>query len=167
MKKPLVLTLMLFTTLLVAVTPLSVRAEDEPAAKSDSKKGGGEEGDSKKKSSGDVTGGKFEGDPIYVHLEPMILPVITDKGAEQIVTLIIDVEVRDFDVADQMHTDMPRVRDSLMRALYGGLGEGSLRDGKLADVAKIKAKAMSAVTEIVGADGVKDVLIQGIAQRML
>ncbi|MFY9288242.1 MAG: hypothetical protein WAO98_07040, partial [Alphaproteobacteria bacterium] len=86
---------------------------------------------------------------------------------EQIITFQLDVEVKDFDTADKMHSMMPRVVDSLMRALYGGLGQGSLRNGKLVDVSKIKAKATAALKETVGADEIKNVLVQGVAQRML
>ena len=121
---------------------------------------------SKKKGKEDISGGRFAGDPVYVHISPMVLPVISDQGVEQLVTVIIDVEVKDFDVADNMHTTMPRVKDALMRALYGGLGQGSLRNGKLVDVTRIKAKATTALTDILG-DGIREVLIQGIAQRML
>ena len=120
-----------------------------------------------KKGGADVSGGRFAGDPVYVHIMPMVLPVISDEGVEQLVTLIIDVEVRDFDVADDMHTNMPRVRDALMRALYGGLGQGSLRNGKLVDVVRIKNRATAALNEVIGSDKIREVLVQGISQRML
>jgi flagellar basal body-associated protein FliL len=146
-------------------------ASEEGAApsKGEAKKGGESEGGEEKgnKAPEGVTGGRFAGDPIYVHIAPMVLPVITDQGVEQLITMQIDVEVKDFDTADKLHTEMPRVMDALMRALYGGLGQGSLRRGKLVDIAKIKAKAAAAVESVVGAENVKDVLIQGVAQRML
>ena len=97
----------------------------------------------------------------------MILPVITDNGAEQIVTLQITIQVTDFDAADTVHSNMPKVMDSLMRALYGGLGNGDLRNGQLIDVAKVKSKAIAAVGEAVGADNIRDVLIEAVAQRRL
>lgn len=120
-----------------------------------------------KKKDDNVSGGRFAGDPIYVHIEPMVLPVINDNGVEQIVTLIIDVQVKNFDAADNMHSNMPKVMDSLMRNLYGGLGQGALRNGKLVNVSKVKTKAISAVGEIIGIENVQDVLVQGVAQRML
>ena len=126
-----------------------------------------EEGGAKKKQDADVSGGRFAGDPVYVHLAPMILPIITNDGVEQLVTLQFDVQVTDFDVADNLHTNMPRVMDSLVRHLYGGLGRGTLRNGKLVDVTRVKSNATAALDEILGAEGVKDVLVQGVAQRML
>jgi hypothetical protein len=95
-----------------------------------------------------------------------VLPAIDDNGVEQLVTIIFDVQVKDFDAADDMHANMPRVMDSLMRALYGGLGQGSLRSGKLANINKIKNKAIDAVGEVLGKDKVLDVLVQGVSQRM-
>jgi flagellar basal body-associated protein FliL len=135
----------------------------ESGDKAEKSEGGGEEG---KKKSDDVSGGRFAGDPIYVHITPMVLPVISEQGLEQIITVIIDVEVKDYDIAEKMHTNMPRVKDTLMRALYGGLGRGSLRDGKLVNVNKIKAKTTAALNEALGDGAVREVLIQGVGQRM-
>lgn len=162
--------LILASAIAVWASPAFAAEGDAAAPKTtDAKKpdaGGAEGGDAKKKGPEDVSGGRFEGDPVYVHLAPMVLPIITDDGAEQLVTLIIDVEVKDFNVADAMHTNMPKVRDALMRALYGGLGKGNLRKGKMIDVSRIKAKATTALSEIMG-DGIREVLVQGVAQRML
>jgi len=133
-------------------------AKSEGEGKSDKGKGGGTEG---------VSGGKFAGDPVYVHLSPMVLPVISESGVEQLVTIQIDVEVKDFDAADKMHTNMPRVMDALMSGLYGGLGQGSLRKGKLVDVSKVKAKATAALDHVMGDGDIKNVLVQGVSQRML
>jgi flagellar basal body-associated protein FliL len=140
-------------------------AEEAAAKKGDSAKS--DEGGKSKKGADDVTGGRFVGDPIYVHIAPLVLPIIADDGVEQLVTLSFDVQVKDFDAADDLHTNMPRVMDSLMRALYGGLGEGTLRNGKLANVAKVKNKATEAVGEVIGNDKIVDVLVQGVSQRML
>ncbi len=149
------------------LAPCIAHAEEsakEPAKKEE-KKDKGEGGD--KKSDKDVSGGRFAGDPVYVHLAPMILPVITEKGSEQIVTLAITLELKDFDAADDVHTNMPRVMDAIMRVLYGGLGNGDLRNGQLVDVDRIKLKATNAIGEVVGPDNIKNVLIEAIAQRRL
>jgi hypothetical protein len=127
----------------------------------------GEKGEKKKKGGEDITGGRFEGDPIYVHIAPMVLPIINNDGVEQIVSLIISVHVKDLDTANALHKNMPRVTDSLLRHLYGGLDEGSLRKGKLVNVSKIKKKALEALSEIVSPESLLDVLVEGVAQRML
>jgi len=179
MKKLAILVVMLAAFAATSI-PHVVRAEEGAAPakdadkkeepKKDSKKeegGEGGEGEGKKKAPADISGGRFAGDPVYVHLDPMILPVITDTGAEQIVVLQITIQVKDFDAADIIHTNMPKVKDSLMRALYGGLGNGDLRQGQLVDVTRVKSKAIKALGVAVGADNIRDVLIEAVAQRRL
>jgi len=126
-----------------------------------------EKGESKKKGSEDITGGRFEGDPIYVHIAPMVLPIISEDGVEQLVSLIISVHVKDLDAANTLHKNMPRVIDSLLRHLYGGLDEGTLRKGKLVNVTKIKKKSAEAVAEIIAPEDIVEVLVEGVSQRML
>lgn len=140
------------------IVAVPAHAADGAPTKAD--KGGG------KKNPG-ISGGKFSGDPIYVHLQPLVLPIINASGAEQIVTLIVTIQVKDFDTADTIQSHMPVVRDALMRALYGGLGDGDLRDGYMVDVAKVKAKATAAIDSVIGAAGIRDVLIEDVGQRML
>ncbi len=77
---------------------LPVYAEEgEAPAKPDAAKsaeGGGEEGGGKKsKGPKDVSGGRFAGDPVFIHMDPLILPVISDKGVEQIVTIQMSLEI--------------------------------------------------------------------------
>ena len=166
-RKPLLLALLISFLAAQTLVPLQAFASEggeKKAAEGEHK--GGEKKD-KKEEDGDVTGGRFDGDPIYVHLAPIILPVITDEGVEQLVTVIFDVQVSDRDAVDLIHRNMPRVMDSLMRHLYGGLGQGSLRNGKVVNVTRLKNKAAAAVKEIVGDKMVTDVLVQNIAQRML
>jgi flagellar basal body-associated protein FliL len=111
--------------------------------------GGDKEGKDSKKVE-DVSGGRFAGDPVYVHLTPMVFPAIDANGVEQLITLQIAIEVKDFDTADTVHTNMPRIRDALMQGLYGGFGEGGLRNGQMVDVAKVKAKATAALDNLLG-----------------
>jgi flagellar protein FliL len=104
---------------------------------------------------------------LYIHLQPMIVPVIGANGAEQLVTLLIDLQVKEPAISSKIRSKMPRVQDSILRALYGGLGDGSLRQGQLVDIAKIKNKIGKAVDTSVGEHVVDEVLIQAVAQRML
>lgn len=142
-----------------------------PSVASEKAKSEGEKGEKGKKKEGkeeeDITGGRFEGDPIYVHVKPLILPIINDQGVEQIVSLIVDIHVKDSGTADTLHKNMPRVVDALLRHLYGGLEDGTLNKGKLVNLTKIKAKAVDAISEIVDRQSVVDVLIEGVSQRML
>jgi flagellar basal body-associated protein FliL len=170
MKQALSKIVLVLALAVVSVWALPALAEEGAAASAEEgkKEGGGEGGEKEggKKKDDDISGGRFAGDPVYVHITPLMLPVISDEGLQQLVTVVIDVEVKDFDTADMMHTNMPRIRDALMRSLYGGLGQGTLRNGKLINVTKIKTKATVALNEVVGNNGIKEVLVQGVAQRM-
>ncbi len=115
----------------------------------------------------EVSGGRFAGDPIYIHVKPLILPVINEDGVEQIVSVILDIHVKDSSTADNLRKAMPRVVDSLLRHLYGGLDRGALSKGKLVNIAAVKRKAIEAVSEVVPRDQIVDVLVQGVSQRML
>ncbi len=141
------------------------KKDEEAGPAKDGEKGKDEGGKSKKPS--DVTGGRFAGDPVYVHLPPLILPILGNTGPEQLVTMQITVQVKDFDAGDHIHSNMPKVMDAIMRALYGGLTDGNLRNGRLVDVNKVKAKATAALQSVEGADNIKDVLIVNMSQRTL
>lgn len=147
------------------------KSEKAEANKESKKEEGGksEEGDKKKKKGDDesITGGRFAGDPIYVHVQPISLPIISNRGAEQIVTMLIDLHVKDFDTATNMHENMPKMKDALLQALYGGFADGSLREKNMLDLPKIKESVKITVGRVFGEDAVQDVLIQAVAQRRL
>jgi flagellar basal body-associated protein FliL len=135
------------------------------------KEGGDEEGggakDKKKKGQETVTGGTFEGEPVYVHLRPVIFPIISDSGAEQIVVLLVDLQIKDVDMATKMSQSMPRLRDTIIRGLYGGLSDGSMRNANALDIDKIKANIVNACNKVFGEGTVLDALIQAVSQRKL
>src|ERR1700722_9960523 len=93
-----------WTMFAFAGTTLSpCRADDTPPAADAKKdkdsgaapKGEGGEDSGKKKAPTDVTGGHFAGDPVYVHLSPIVLPILGDTGPEQLVTVVIAIQVKD------------------------------------------------------------------------
>ncbi len=151
---------LVFSALGVAQTWPTLSLAAEHGAKTEGEKSEG-------KGDKNITGGRFEGDPIYVRIAPMTLPIINDNGVEQIVSVIVTVQVKDLDSANVLHKNMPRATDSLLRHLYGGLDEGSVRKGKLVNIPKIKKKAVEAIAEIVERKNIVDVLVEGVAQRML
>jgi flagellar basal body-associated protein FliL len=137
-------------------------------SKKDKKAEGGDkkDKDKKEKDTSSITGGRFDGDPVYLHMQPVFLPVVTKVGAEQLVTLMVDLRLNDIKTAENLRSNMPVVRDALMQELYGGLGNGTLRDGNLINVYKLKAKIASALNKVMPGT-VQEVLIQAIAQRKL
>jgi flagellar basal body-associated protein FliL len=127
----------------------------------------GKNSKSDKAEKGMISGGRFAGDPVYVRLQPILLPVINDKGAQQIVTMVIDIQVKDLDIADTIHNQMPRVQDTVLRALYSALSEDSSRNNPMVDIEVIKTRVFNSLDKMLGANVVDDILIQAIAQRML
>lgn len=138
-------------------------------AKTEKAEGGDKKDKKDKKSSGDeeVSGGRFTGDPIYVHLRPIFVPVMSDKGADQIVTMLVDLQVADMSIANRFQENMPRVRDAIMQTLYGGFSNGTLRRGAAIDVPKIKSKIYDAIVKAMGEKSVQEVLVIQIAQRRM
>lgn len=130
--------------------------------------GGGSEakkGDKEKeKDSGPVFGA---GDLVYVKLEPMVIPVISDNGAQQLVTFIIQLHVKNFSAADKLRSRLPQLTDAIFTALYGGLGQGSLRTGHQINIPKVKRRIVEAVDKTIEPNLIEDVLLGGIGQRML
>lgn len=143
--------------------------EKKEAAKSDSgdEESGGDKKDKKKKGNEVVTGGLFEGDPVYVHLRPIIFPIISDSGAEQIVVLLIDLQAKDVDTATKLSNTMPRLRDTILRSLYGGLADGAMRNANALDIEKIKTNIVKSCNQVYGDGTALDALIQAVSQRKL
>lgn len=161
-----VLALALVALVGMGFAPTTGRAQSSEEKTSDTEivneDGGKNSGDKDKPDKDRAPGGGS-----YVHLQPMFLPVVSDSGAEQIVTLLIDIQVKDSDAALKIHQKMPRVQDSILQALYGGLGDGSLRKGHVVDIPKIKTKIVAVLDRIIEGHVIQDVLIQGVAQRTL
>lgn len=111
--------------------------------------------------------GGLGGSKVYVSIGPIILPVITDDGPQQIVTMIVSLQVNDTNDSDKVRQQLPRLIDSYMRALYGKLDSNSMRNGVVIDVDFVKRKVTKATEEIMGKGVVEDVLIQAISQRQV
>jgi len=111
--------------------------------------------------------GGLGGSKVYVSIGPIILPVITDDGPQQIVTMIVSLQVNDTNDSDKVRQQLPRLIDSYMRALYGKLDSNSMRNGVVLDVDFVKRKVTKATEEIMGKGVVEDVLIQAISQRQV
>lgn len=125
------------------------------------------EAKSKKKESVTITGGLNKDDPIFLHLAPLTLPVINDHGAQQLVTMLIDLQLRDIEAARKMQIEMPRVKDAVLQALYGGLSDGSMRNANALNIVQIKQSVHETVDRVFGSGHVIEVLIQAVAQRKL
>lgn len=129
-------------------------------------------GEGKKEKNTDITGGRFAGDPVYVHLAPFNLSIVRKYGAEQLATFVIDLQVKDMKVANDLYMQMPKIKDNLLETLYIGLGNGSLlTDGLILNLTKIKEKCRENLSKlyapIYGEDAIQGILIQDVSQRLM
>lgn len=163
--------LLLATTLWVATPALAQEEAEEKSSpeakpkKPDSKKKATHpagEGAPKASESGGLGGSK-----VYVSIGPIILPIITDDGPQQIMTMIVSLQVDDTSASDKVREQLPRLVDAYMRALYGKLDKGNMHHGAIVDIDFIKRKVAKATEEIMGKGLVEDVLIQAVSQRQV
>jgi len=104
----------------------------------------------------------------YLELNPLVLPVINERGLVQQISLVISLELAEGLLAADLEKYEPRLADAFIQDLYGVLGSGyGLTRHDILDVHLIKTR-LSAVTEsVVGPDKVEGVLLQVIQQRRL
>lgn len=123
---------------------------------------------SKKKEAATITGGLTGGnEPIYLHMAPITFPVIDDYGAQQIVTILVDIQAQTYDMALKMQDNMPKLKDAVLQALYGGMSDGSMRNSHMLDIPKIKSSIIDTINRMFGVGYAQDALIQAVAQRKL
>ena len=133
----------------------------------EAKKEKADENKKKRREASTITGGETPTDPVYLHLAPITFPVIDDHGAQQIVTLLVDLQTPDRAKAEAMQSSMPKLKDALLQALYGGMADGTMRNAYMLDVAKIKGAVLETINRVFGAGHVSDALIQAVSQRKL
>jgi len=114
-----------------------------------------------------ISGDKFNdnNDPVYLNLPPLIMPIINDDGAQQIVSILISLQVKDADSAKALKDKDPILKDALVTAMYDGLANGIMRSDNSLDISVIKNQIKKTVNKIFEGDHVKEVLIQAVSQR--
>lgn len=117
--------------------------------------------------SGGKKGEKVNPEFEYLQLDPLNLPIVTDEGVSQQVSLVISLEMK-FGNLDKVKLYQPKLADAYIQDLYGMLGMGhGLMQGNVLDVKLIKDRLALVTTNILGPDMVKDVLLQVVQQRRL
>lgn len=106
------------------------------------------------------------GPPVYVEFSPIQVPLLGERGVEQMITLVIALQVADDGAGDEVIEMAPRLNDAFLLSLYGSLEEGDvMQDNGMVDLAVVKDKLMEAAAQVLGEDLVNDVLVQMIGQR--
>jgi flagellar FliL protein len=101
----------------------------------------------------------------FVELDVLTLPIISDSGVTQTVSMVVAIEVADEKAAALIESQAPRLRDAYIQKMYGLLyANDALKDGVI-QVSAIKAQLNEISHKVLGADVVEDVLLQVVQQR--
>ena len=103
----------------------------------------------------------------FVQLDPLILPIIDERGVTQTVSLVIVIEVGDKNKAKDVEKMSPRLKDAFIQDMYGVLNKRqALRDG-VVQVGMIKDRLRDISHRVLGDEIVEDVLLQVVQQRKI
>ena len=103
----------------------------------------------------------------FVDMDPLILPVIDEKGVSQVISLVITLELPSQMTSEEARRMAPRLKDAYIQDMYGVLSrQAAMKDGVL-EVAKIKARLNQVSARVLGDENVNDVLLQVVSQRRI
>lgn len=100
----------------------------------------------------------------YYDLMPVTVPVMTDKGVVQQVSVSVSLECA-AGKRDKVAAYKPKLMDAYLRELYGALGGGhAMIRGNVVDIEAVKSRLSDVTTRVVGPDMVNEVLLQSVHQ---
>ncbi len=106
-------------------------------------------------------------EPIYVQLNPLVLPIVDDNGVTQTVSMVIMIEVPDDIAATSVKNMQPRLQDAFIQDMYGALSRKAVMKGGVIEVAKIKDRLNAISHKVAGPNLIKEVLLQVVQQRRI
>ena len=101
--------------------------------------------------------------PLYVDLEPLIIPITREDRVVKYTSLAIKLEVNGPAAKAKVEQFMPYVRDAFLTRLMVVLARGD--PSQPYDQEKLKRQLMAESENVLGPDIVKDVLISAAAER--
>jgi len=100
----------------------------------------------------------------YLEMKPLVLPIITEKGLTQQLSLVISLEVP-YGTVDDIKPMQPKLADAYLSDLYGTLGaNGDMMRGNVVDVVALKNRLTKDTAKVIGEDKFHDVLLQVVQQ---
>jgi hypothetical protein len=106
---------------------------------------------------------KLEEGPIYMRLERIMVPMIHENEVQKLITFILVVEFADAESRDRAKLIMPRLMDAFRRDLHVLVSRpGNTEE---LDFALFKRYLVASGARVLGADSVKDVLIERTLAR--
>lgn len=100
----------------------------------------------------------------YYDLMPMNIPVMTDKGLVQQVSVSVSLECK-AGKREKIAAYKPKLMDAYLRELYGALGAGqAMIRNDIVDIEAVKLRLSDVTQRVVGPDLVNEVLLQSVQQ---
>lgn len=110
-------------------------------------------------------GGHGEGGAVeYVKLDPLILPLVTNDGLNQVVSLVVAIEVMDAANKQAVTNLVPRLTDAFIQDMYGVISSEAMKDGVL-QVGYLKERLNKISQKVLGGEIETNVLLQVVQQR--
>lgn len=105
--------------------------------------------------------------PAFVPLRPMSLPVIDDRGVNQIVTFKVVLEAKDAEAKTAIETNLNRLSDRFVQRLFAAVDRNILLRNGDVHLPQLKYEMSEASSAVLGEGVVKDILVQGVSLRRL
>ncbi len=101
----------------------------------------------------------------YFQMNPLVLPIITERGLTQQVSMVVSLELP-YGTKASIQSYEPRLADAYLQDLYGALGTGAaMMKGNVVDVQAVKERLTSVTEKVLGPEKVHSVLLQVVHQR--
>lgn len=117
-------------------------------------------------SGGGAAAEHVEGQPIYVELKPLIVPVFARHSKVEILALNLVIEAKDTEDSHKITENTPKLRDGFIRSLYGRMEADFLIDKNgILDVEMLKKRLMAVADHVMEPGTVSDILLQGVVHQ--
>jgi flagellar FliL protein len=103
--------------------------------------------------------------PVYVRLDPLVVPVMDSEGVSQTISMVVAFEVADEEAGKKLEALKPRLRDAMIQNMYGMLSYQTAIENGVLKVGYVKDRLNTAVQKVAGDGVVKDVLLQMVQQN--
>lgn len=124
-----------------------------------------EEKHAEKKEEGSGDHGAKPVGPLYVRMDPLVVPVMDSEGISQTVSMVVAFEVEDQAGADKIESLKPRIKDAFIENLYGMLNKQVAMEQGVLKVGYVKQRLNDISSKVLGEGVIKGVLLQMVQQN--
>lgn len=101
----------------------------------------------------------------YVHLNPITVPILSDDGSTQIITMVVSIEVADLSAVEFIDAKKIRLTDAFLTDMYGILDQNRLLRNGFVDVERVKFRLNRIAKKIAGEENFSKILLRAVQQR--